>query len=168
MMETKDWVTFAMAVLALGVSGYTYFRTYNLTDRQVRFANRTEFHKLLVDLNKECIRDPSLHGFYDKYQPQTDRRDDPELAAKLKSFGQMQLNMFEMVYLFYHVDGVLQADELDYWNTWESFFKHTIERSSVMRGLLEREDLFEYYSPKFVEYVQGQLRTVPLKPGAGK
>lgn len=158
MMEAKDWATLLTALFALGLSVYTFFHTYRLTDRQVHFANRNEFHKLLVELNKECIRDPSLRCFYDKYQPPSGSRDDPQLVAKLESFGQMQLNMFEMVYLFYHQDGVLRADEIDYWNTWEKFFRHTIERSLVMRGLLSRTDLKEYYSSNFVGYVTGLMR----------
>jgi transcriptional regulator with XRE-family HTH domain len=63
------------------------------------------FQKLLLELNKELLRDPDLWGVYDLDQephPTPDiRQGDRQQQGKLHAFAYMCLNVFQTVYAFY-------------------------------------------------------------------
>ena len=128
--------------------------------RQLGLDNRNEFQRLLIDLDRELIQDPRLFAIYDTHPFASQFKDDPLLAAKLDAFGYMSINIFEMVYQFFHATGNLSTHERETWNSWESFFQHTVDNSSVIRKLLRRDDLDGYYPPKFAAYVRKALSKV--------
>ena len=68
-------------------------------------ATPDRFLKLLMELNKELVRDPDLWGVYDLDQephPTPDiRQGDRQQQGKLHAFAYMCLNVFQTVYAFY-------------------------------------------------------------------
>jgi hypothetical protein len=159
-MTAIEILTLTFSVLSLVVATVAAVATYNnatLVGEQLRLANRTEFQKLLIELNKECIRDPSLLAVYDDHPLPKNVPLDPITVAKLEEYIYMKLNLFELVFLFFHATGSVSDAERATWSIWEAFVKHSIRNSKITQRLVSASDFEEYYSSAYTVFLRGYL-----------
>src|SRR5262249_44118790 len=83
-----------------------------LQEQQLRLANRNEFQRLTLEINKAVLEDPSL----DEFDHQGKR--DPT-QVKLEALAYICMNMYELVYEYYHSSTPLSQEEQAEWRTWD-------------------------------------------------
>ena len=88
-MTSTEIGSLTIALLSLFVSAFAAYRTYALSHHQLRLGSRHEFQKLLLELNKELVRDPELWGVYDSHEMARVKQDNPTHRAKLEAFSYM-------------------------------------------------------------------------------
>jgi hypothetical protein len=95
-------------------------------DRTVTF----EAQKLLVEINKQFIADPSLFAIYDD-NPENKKALEryPKLKAKVEALGYMKLNVYEIVF------AKLPDDSRE--GSWKGYFLDSLDRCSVLAEELE-------------------------------
>jgi hypothetical protein len=159
-------LTICVSLISLIVSICAAYKAYSLAANQLLFNNRNEFHKLLIEHNKQLIADPTLWGIYDDHAMAAMNKDDPVKTAKLHAFAYMTINTFELVHAFYNHPKRVSSADGESWVAWDNFMNHTIRRSSLIRSLLQRKDIQEYYAQSFINYVNACLaKSAPATAG---
>ena len=123
-------------------------------------ATPDRFLKLLLELNKELVRDPDLWGVYDLDQephPTPDiKQGDRQLQGKLHAFAYMFLNVFQTVYAFYEAQGKRGVRDAHY-NSWYGTFKDFVNKSSWAQRILSRKDSEVVYDAGFLAFAKSLI-----------
>jgi hypothetical protein len=119
-----------VSTLAFIGSVYFFLRNRKLSrdiaDRAVTF----EAQKLLVEINKQFIADPSLFAIYDDNPKNKEALAlDKKLKAKVEALGYLKLNVFEIVFAELPVGPREVA--------WTNYFLDSLDRCSVLAEELE-------------------------------
>jgi hypothetical protein len=149
-----DILTLAISIIALLVSGLAAYRSYALNEYQVRLNSRLEFNKLLLEINKAALADPSLLSIYDEFS------DVPADPKKLWVFAYMNLNVFETVFTFYWDSDRIRAQERSSYETWIAFLRNIIETSEFARHFLKQPQVRQLYHPKLIHEIDEILRNI--------
>ncbi len=165
-MDTVAAVTLAISLVSLTVSALAAYFSHGIAARQIRLANRNEFSKLLLEVNRELVRDPFLNYYRDSRRPPGLPPFDHLQAAKLDSFGYILLNVAELIFDYHTHAGRRSAAERRGWESWRGVFRDLLGDSSVVRGLLGRPETAAVYSPEFVALLTSLLPAEPA-PAAG-
>ena len=124
-------------------------------------ATPDRFEKLLLELNRELVRDPDLWGVYDLDQephPTPDiKQGDRQLQGKLHAFAYMFLNVFQTVYAFYEAQGKRGVRDAHY-NSWYGTFKDFVNKSSWAQRILLRKDSEVVYDAGFLAYAKSLIQ----------
>ena len=141
-----------VSVLAAMGSLYYFYKNRELSseiaDRTVSF----EAQKLLLEINKQFIADPSLFAIYDDNSDNKKAlENDPELKAKVESLGYMKLNVFEIVF------ARLPDDSRD--KGWKGYFLDSLDRCSVLAEELKISEAI--YHPRLIEAYQAWAKDKP-------
>jgi hypothetical protein len=147
----------AIVSLLAAIGSFYYFRqnrdlSRNIADRTVTF----EAQKLLLEINKQFIADPSLFAIYDDNpKNQNALASDPKLKAKVEALGYMKLNIYEIVF------AKLPDGSRD--GPWKGYFLDSMDRCSVLaeelkssRGIYHPNLLREY--DEWVKDVAGRAQ----------
>jgi len=139
---TQGLPSATVAALAAAASIIYFYRTLRLSrsvaDRTVTF----EAQKLLVEINKQFIADPSLFAIYDDNAENKKALDnDPKLKAKVAALGYMKLNVYEIVF------SKLPNDSRD--GAWKAYFLDSLDRCTVLGEELQGSRAI--YHPKLIE-----------------
>jgi len=130
-----------------------------LQEQQLRLANRNEFQRLTLEINRELIRDPSLDAF-DHPDPNGTRE---PAQVRLEALAYIYMNMFELIYQYYHPSdnaGTLTQREEEEWRVWDETIKSTLDNSLILRAVVEKEESPRIYYAGFVDYIKTVLRQV--------
>jgi hypothetical protein len=157
-MTSTEVASLSVAVLSLFVSSVAAFWTYNLSLRQLRLGSRHEFQKLLLDLNKEMVRDPELWGVYDSQPMAQVKRDEPAHRAKLEAFAYMMLNIFDIVYIFSIEELGERAIEKGYFAAWNGTLRDFVRDSSLAKDLLSRPVAKLVFDPRFLKHAKSFIQ----------
>lgn len=146
-----------------------------LATLSARSAAYNDYQKLLIEWNKECIKEPFLTAVNDDIHEEFESTHSQPFNAfknaggerKMSNFSYMQLNTFEIVFEFeQRIPGRLVAFFLCIFcltnhqhEAWMSYFRYQVSRSSVMRGLIARDDLEQYYTKRFSRFAKSVLET---------
>jgi hypothetical protein len=145
----------AVAALSLFVAGLAAYRTYALSHHQLRLGSRHEFQKLLLEMNKELVRDPELWGVYDSHPMAHVHRDEPIHTAKLEAFAYMMLNIFQIVFVYSAEKVRTSAPERAFFAAWEGTLKDFVCGSSLAREILfSRPDSGLIYDQRFLDHAK--------------
>ncbi len=137
-MTPTEIGSLAIAALSLLVAGFAAWRTYDLSHRQLRLGSRHEFQKLLLELDKELIRDPELWSVYDNHPMGQVRRDEPAHKAKLEAFAYMWLNVFHIVFVFMAEGAGATDPDQEYFGAFRGTMQDFVCSSSLARDSLAR------------------------------
>lgn len=156
-----------------GVTTASLFAAF-LATISARRAVYNDYQKHLIEWNRECIKEPFLAAVNDDTRLEIETRQGDEFSKwsvsggslKLTHFAYMQLNTFEIVYEYemswpnMPMMAFLRfipwlASEAN--SPWMAFFVHKVRRSSELRKLIRRQDLKEYYSPRFAKFSKDVL-----------
>jgi hypothetical protein len=122
---TQVVLTGIIPLFAAVCSLYFFFKNRDLSKG---IANRTvtfEAQKLLVEINKQFIADPSLFAIYDDIQENKKALDSSRrLKDKVRALGYMKLNVFEIVF------SVVPDVSED--GPWKAYFLDSLDRCSVL------------------------------------
>lgn len=146
-----------------------------LATMSARSAAYNDYHKLLIEWNKECIKEPFLAAVNDDIRKAFESNNSEAFTTfqntggegKMRNFSYMQLNTFEIVFEFEkRMPGQIVAFFLciccrtnHQHEAWMRYFRYQVSRSSVMRGLIARDDLEEYYTKRFARFAKSVLET---------
>jgi hypothetical protein len=154
-MTGVETATIIVSFVSLAISLIAAYKTYTFSEYQLRLSNRTEFQKLLVDIDKSLIEHPELWAIYDSYSAL--READPVGRVRLQAFAHMVLNIFECVFAFYGDSPKLTNAEQESFQAWKGFLKFTLQESSLTRELLNTPKLRAMYHAKFLEEIDSIL-----------
>jgi hypothetical protein len=120
-----------------------------LSNYQLRLSNRTELHKILLEIDRELLHDPSLYAMFRSNPGSLQAGTSPEDIAKQDIYVAMYLNMFELSFAqFKELKGLSPAEKeiSEAWDrfivsffrdciraktTWDRFRHTTIRRSEI-------------------------------------
>jgi hypothetical protein len=141
-----------VSILAAIGSLYYFYKNRDLSrdiaDRTVTF----EAQKLLVEINKQFIADPSLFAIYDdNLENKKALENDPKLKAKVDALGYMKLNVYEIVF------SKLPDDPRE--GSWRAYFIDSLDRCSVLAEELKVSR--GIYDPKLLKAYDDWVEDVP-------
>jgi hypothetical protein len=156
-VTTSEILSVALSVLSLVVAGIAAYRTYELSRFQLHVGTRHEFQKLLLELNKELIRDPELWGVYDSHPLAQTKRDDPLHKAKLEGFVYMKLNILQIVFAFHSTWQATARDSIGDM-AWHGTAVDFVNDSRLAREVILRPDSAMVYDPRFLAYLKSLIK----------
>jgi hypothetical protein len=159
-MTSAEIGSLVVATLSFLVAGIAAWKTYDLGHRQLRLGSRHEFQKLLLEANKELVRDPELWGVYDDHPMAQVMRDDSAHKAKLEAFAYMMLNIFHIVIVFIadSPEGRANDPHRAFLNAYKGTMGDFICNSSLARELLSRPDAELIYDQGFLKLMRSLTR----------
>ncbi|HEY3138909.1 MAG TPA: hypothetical protein VGL29_23010 [Blastocatellia bacterium] len=156
-MTSNELITLSIAILSLIVSGFAAYKAYTLGSYQLRLSNRIEYQKLLFEIDKQVMQDPSLSAMYDDHASLLDTND-PLNRAKLDAFISFHINLLEVVYVFFQNVRVLTGEEKEVSRAWDRWTKYLVENSFELRSALMRPEVDDFYNATFLLYVRQILK----------
>ena len=156
-MTPVEAISITLSLVSLGIASFAAWRAYQLAHTQLRLANRNEFQRMLIDLDKELIANPRLWAVYDSNPMPNERIEDPVEQARVEAFAYMHLNVFELVYSFFNDPGDLTRVERGAWQQWDAHLRVFLKGSSLAQTLMHSPDVAEMYAPSFVKHVRSHV-----------
>jgi hypothetical protein len=153
-MTLAEGGSLTIAILSFLMASVAAYWTYALSHRQLRLGSRHEFQKLLLEMNKELVRDPELWGVYDAHPMAQIKRDDPAHQAKLEAFTYLILNMHNIVFLYSSEGGSTSDSEQAFFAAYEGTHKDFVSSSSLAKDILSRRDSELVYEPRFLAHAK--------------
>jgi hypothetical protein len=131
-----------IAAISSVIFSLYYFSKNRTLSREI--AERTvtfEAQKLLLEINKQFIADPSLFAIYDD-NPANEQalKKYSKLKAKVEALAYMKLNVFEIVFAKLPNDSTA--------GPWKAYFLDSLDRCSVLRDELKTSKAI--YHPRLV------------------
>jgi hypothetical protein len=150
-----------IALGALAISLLSYFKTRSLSREIAERTVSFEAQKLLLEINKMFVADPSLFAIYDD-NPQNHAALEkyPKLRAKVDALGYMKLNVFEIVFA--------KLPEKSREGAWKQYFLDSLDRCSVLSQELEHSK--SVYHSKLIEAYEKEWlnKGGKARPGASR
>lgn len=156
-MSPMEILTVTLSLFSLVVAGLAAYRAHSLSTLQLRLGSRHNFHKLLLDLNKELIRDPTLWAVYDSHPMAAHCGDDVLQRAKLEAFAYMKFNLYHIVFAYYENQDKESEAERDFHRAWDNTCRDFLNDSALGREILSRPETEAIYGPRFVGYLHRLL-----------
>jgi hypothetical protein len=110
-----------LSALSLIISLWSAYRTTKLSDYQLRLSNRAELHKMLLEIDREMLHDPSLYAMFKSNPAPTSFATSPEDVAKQDMYVSMYLNLFEFSFLQLKEIKRLTQAEKEVSEAWDRF-----------------------------------------------
>jgi hypothetical protein len=161
-MTGIETATIIVSVVSLLISLVAAYKAYAFSEYQLRLSNRTEFQKLLVDIDKSLIEYPELWALYDSYSDL--RESSPSGQVRLRAFAHMVLNIFECVFAFYADSSRLTKAERESFHAWKGFLRFTLQESSLTRELVAKPNLRAMYHAKLLAEIDLVLQSFDGSP----
>jgi hypothetical protein len=129
-----------------------------MTHWQTHLTARHEFQKLLLDVNKELIRDPTLWGVWHDHPMNAVNRDDPLQKAKLEAFVYMKLNIYHIVFEFSREAGKQGSERRAVLDSWTRTCSDFLNNSKLAKEILARPDTRTVYDPEFLAFLESLIK----------
>jgi hypothetical protein len=121
---------------------------YLLNRQGAKRALNLEAQKMLLEVNRQLLSDPTLFAFYDDHPIRNSAFFDgnsPLFRARLEAFAYLQLNMFEIV--LHEIQKPRKHRKKAPSVLWHEFFRYTVAHSSVARAILDQPESADLYNP---------------------
>jgi hypothetical protein len=156
-MGVPETVSLSISIVSLVVAALAAYFSYRLGVRQVHLASRQEFMKLLLEIDKEIIRDPCLWGLFDNHPMAKTRPDEPEHRAKLEAFAYYLLNMFNLVFVYENELQFTSTADRELFASWEHTCRDFLATSQILRDIVESNEFVGLYGCAFTEHMRTLL-----------
>ncbi|HLG13601.1 MAG TPA: hypothetical protein VJH03_03625 [Blastocatellia bacterium] len=150
-----------LAALSFIVSLWAAYKASKFSDYQVRLSNRAELHKILLDIDRELLHDPSLHAMFKSATGSVPASISPLDIAKQDTYAAMYLNMFELSFAQFKEIRGLSATEQEVSEAWDAFILSFFEDCIRARPTWARFRS-TYYS-SFRDYIDGLIAKLDAK-----
>lgn len=151
-------VSFTLSIISFVITFVTVIFTYRFNRITIRNSAKQEHQKMLLDINKILITEPSLWTIYDNHILNSSVVRTPELEAKKDALIFYYLNFFDVVYEFYNKHIIQNKNDKETWKAWNEYIVYFIQGSSQARGIVQRSlllyetDLSKFYSAIICDY----------------
>lgn len=148
-------LSLTLSVISLFVAGFAAYLTYRLGRQQLHLLARHEYHKLLLELDRELMRDPALWGLYDNHEMARHRPvGDAAHTAKLEAFAFLKLNLLEMVFAFEREAGAMNQEDREFFEGWHGTCRDSVYNSALIRDIIDRPDCQEVFGKRFLAHLK--------------
>jgi hypothetical protein len=156
-------ISLVISVISFIVSVITLYITYRFNRITIRNTAILEHNKLLLEIDKILIDDPKLWSIYDNHalSKEVDEKD-LTFQAKKEAFIYYYLNLFDVIFEFYHRQIVQNKNDKKQWSAWVSFIQHFLKGCSQARATIKKsyhlydEDQGSFYK-KLIEKIELEL-----------
>ena len=154
-----------ISVVSFVVSFITLYITYRFNKITIRNTAILEHNKLLLEIDKLLIEDPELWGIYDDH-PLSDKenKEDPYLQAKQEAFIYYYLNLFDVIFEFYHRQIVQNRNDKKQWRAWVEFFRHFLTGCSQARNTIKKS--YHLYDVDQVKFYKNLIQEIETERGS--
>jgi hypothetical protein len=134
-MDTAIIISVVSFIVSI-VTGYISYRFNKITIRNTAIL---EHNKLLLEIDKILMEDPLLWSIYDDHpMSKQDNINNPVYKAKKDAFIYYYLNLFDVIFEFYHRQIVQNRNDKKQWTAWIQFIKHFLKGCSQARDTIKR------------------------------
>jgi hypothetical protein len=162
-LELKDVLGPTVSILAALLSIVIFLVNYWWSRRVANRSIYVDGQKFLLEICKHLVSDPDLWCMYDDHvmiSEKADKMNDPTFRGKLEAFAHFHLNMFEIVLVEAPRPG--KGRKSNQSNVWYEYFHDTLERSQLVRNVLEKEGPKRIWSDHMLkEYARWKDGQIP-------
>jgi hypothetical protein len=137
-LQAKDIISPAISFLGALLSWLFLRRNYSLSRMNADRSIYVDGQKFLMEICKQLISEPLLWTVYDERVFEGEDGEQvktPKFQAKLRAFAHLHLNMFEIV--LQEAPNPKEGDSENLSNMWTNYFEDTLNRSTLIRNVLE-------------------------------
>jgi hypothetical protein len=131
-------VSFTVSIISFCLTFLTVIFTYRFNRITIRNSAKQEHQKMLLDIDKILITEPSLWTIYDNHNLNSTTVRTPELEAKKEALIFYYLNFFDVVYEFYNKHIIQNKNDKETWKAWKEYMDSFIRGSSQARSIIKR------------------------------
>jgi hypothetical protein len=159
-LQIKDVLGPAISIAAAFASYWYFRRNYLLTKKNADRSIYVDGQKFIIEICKQLIADPLLWCLYDDSPLRTEKAAEIhniEFQARLRAFAHLHLNMFEIIVNEVPAPG--KGRDKNPSNVWFNYFYDTLNRSQLVRDVLEEPESRNIWSPLLLkEYLQWKVQ----------
>lgn len=150
-------ITFLLTIL-------TVVFTYRFNRITIRNTAKQEHQKMLLEVNKMMIADPTLWTIYDDHPLAEGRVFTKEEQGRKEALIYYYLNYFDVIYEFYNKHIIMNRTDKETWRAWKEYMEYFFRRSSTAREIakqaypLYESEIAQYYG-SILDKVETELRT---------
>lgn len=134
-----DNIALIISIVSFIVSVATGYITYRFNKITIRNTAILEHNKLLLEIDKILIDEPELWGIYDEHPlSKEENKESPFLQAKQEAFIYYYLNLFDVIFEFYHRQIVQNSNDKKQWMAWTQFIEHFLKGCSQARNTIKK------------------------------
>jgi hypothetical protein len=140
-LQVKDILGPIVSVLAALASALLFYRNLQLSRRTANRSIYLDGQRFVIEICKNLISDPLLWCLYDDHPLQNEHAAEiatPLFQAKLMAFAHLHLNMFDIILV--EAPKPSSGKKRNPSNVWFDYFQDTLNRSSIMRKVLEEPE----------------------------
>lgn len=132
-------IALIISIISFILSVVTVYITYRFNRITIRNTAILEHNKLLLEIDKILIDDPTLWSIYDEH-PVSNEADitNTIFQAKKEAFIYYYLNLFDVIFEFYHRQIVQNKNDKKQWKAWIQFIKHFLKGCSQARATIQK------------------------------
>ena len=128
-----------ISIISFILSVLTVYITYRFNRITIRNTAILEHNKLLLEIDKILIEDPRLWSIYDDRPFSNDVEIHSDIFnAKKEAFIYYYLNLFDVIFEFYHRQIVQNRNDKKQWKAWISFMQHFLKGCSQARDTIKK------------------------------
>jgi hypothetical protein len=128
-----------ISIVSFFVSILTLYINYRFNRITIRNTAILEHNKLLLEIDKMLVEDPELWGIYDSHPLSTiENANTTILEARREAFIFYYLNLFDVIYEFYHRQIVQNKNDKKQWKAWIQFIEHFLSGCSQARNTIKK------------------------------
>lgn len=156
-MGTPEIVSLSVSLFSLLVAGLAAYYSYALGARQLHLASRHEFKKLLLELDKELMRDPSLWGLDISHPMAKIDADSPVQRAKLEAFAFYKLNLFNMVFVYASESRSSSSADSELFEGLDRYCRDCLATEPILAGIVKDEKFERLFGKAFTQHIRKML-----------
>lgn len=156
-------IAITISIVSFVVSVITLYINYRYNRITIRNTAILEHNKLLLEIDKMLIDDPELWGVYDDHPlSKTENNNDAFLKGRREAFIYYYLNLFDVIFEFYHRQIIQNNNDKKQWQAWIQFIEHFLKGCSQARETIKKSyhlydvDQGEFYR-NLIDKIEVQL-----------
>ncbi len=158
-MDISDFISLIALVfsgLSLCLSLWAVVKSSKFSNYQLRLSNRAELHKMLLEIDRECLHDPSLHSMF-KSESVTDRASSnlSTDSVKQETYIKMYLNMFELSFAQFKQIKSLSSSEKEIAEAWDHFIIYFFRNCTSASAIWSK--ISDTYYVSFRDYIENLI-----------
>ena len=159
-LALKDVLGPIVSIAAACLSAVFFWLNYQTTKRNADRSIYVDSQKFVIEICKQLISEPLLWSLYDDSplkMGQSPQAENLLFQQKLRAFAHLHLNMFEIVVNEVPKPGFGRKKNPS--NVWFNYFHDTLNRSQLVRDVLEEPESSQIWSPVLLkEYLKWKVQ----------
>lgn len=152
-----------VAACALIISLYYAKKSRELNITLLKRNAEHDHTNAILEIDKMLVQYPELWAVYDEHEMSKNDsiNKDSIKRGRLEAFVYAHLNIFELVFEFYHSDvAKMSYRDMKYWEAWEKYIKGFITDSSIARQIINSPEAKNIYPEPFMSYMESSMQII--------